>query len=82
MKFLIFLLLLVDFFAFCCVAVFAVHHKSYFDLAFPKDPPKIFGINHSSTDAVVFYCATRIFLVCTSVLLFIYLINILRGIPR
>jgi hypothetical protein len=82
MNFLLFILLLVDFFAFCCVLVFAMHYKSYFDLAFPKRPPKIFCNDRASTDAVIFYYITRIFLCCTAFLGFIYFINILRRVAE
>ncbi|WP_345540064.1 hypothetical protein [Variovorax defluvii] len=76
MKSLLFILIFADFFALCCILVLSLSCQNYFDLAFPKSPPRIFGANQSSTDAVVFYYVTRLFLVCTVVLISIYVANI------
>lgn len=67
-------------FSLLCILIFTVFYSDiYFSSAFAAKPPKLTGPNAASTNAVISYWVTKVFLVCASGFLLIYLFNMARN---
>lgn len=72
MKLFIFIALILGILSFACIATWALINPNYFKLAFPSQAPKIGGKKSDSTDAIIAYYVTRIFLVDLIIVLTVY----------
>lgn len=66
--------------ALLCIFILTIFKSElYFSHAFSKKRPRILGPNASSTDEIISYWVTKVFLICLIGFLSIYLINIIRS---
>ena len=78
MALLLIILIVFGGFSFLCILFFAVFNAdAYFSCAFSRKNPKITGPDAASTDEIVYYWVTKVFVFCFIGFILIYLFNMI-----